>query len=173
MSLFFSLFSLFFSLFLLSFFSLFSLFPLSSLFLLFSLSPHSHSLSQTIWRRLPLPDRAEAQFNMTSFALSLNEIEPGTEKILPPTDCRRRTDQRLYEDGKLDEAQAEKERLEDAQRSARRIREARGEAYKPLFFTHSVDPDLKVGGWHYSGNYWERREKRDWKGMPDIYGVQK
>jgi len=91
---------------------------------------------------------------MTKFAMTLNEIEPGQDKLACPTDCRFRTDQvglrvyadrrrsisgccspecarllcscnqRLFELGRWDEAQTEKERLEDKQRAARRLREA-------------------------------------------------
>jgi len=49
----------------------------------------------------------------------LNEPEEG----VAPTDSRLRPDQRLMEDGRWDEANAEKLRLEEKQRAARRARE--------------------------------------------------
>lgn len=55
----------------------------------------------------------------TALALTLNEPEDG----VAPTDCRRRPDQRLMEEGRWDEANSEKQRLEEKQRSARRERE--------------------------------------------------
>lgn len=55
----------------------------------------------------------------SSLALTLNEAEEG----VAPTDSRRRPDQRLMEDGRWDEANAEKQRLEEKQRTARRERE--------------------------------------------------
>ena len=55
----------------------------------------------------------------TDLALSLNEPEEG----VAPTDSRRRPDQRLMEDGRWDEANAEKQRLEEKQRIVRRERE--------------------------------------------------
>ena len=55
----------------------------------------------------------------SSLALTLNEHEEG----VAPTDSRRRPDQRLMEEGRWDEANAEKQRLEEKQRSVRRERE--------------------------------------------------
>lgn len=52
-------------------------------------------------------------------ACQLNEPDEG----VAPTDSRLRPDQRLMEDGRWDEANAEKLRLEEKQRAARRARE--------------------------------------------------
>lgn len=49
----------------------------------------------------------------------MNEPEEG----IAPTDSRLRPDQRLMEDGRWDEANAEKLRLEEKQRACRRARE--------------------------------------------------
>ena len=45
-----------------------------------------------IWKRADLPANASKQFEFTSFAITLNEMEPGMEKKLPPTDSRFRGD---------------------------------------------------------------------------------
>ncbi len=58
-------------------------------------------------------------YYFSSLALTLNEFEEG----VAPTDSRRRPDQRLMEDGRWDEANAEKQRLEEKQRTTRRERE--------------------------------------------------
>lgn len=58
-------------------------------------------------------------YYFSSLALTLNEPEEG----VAPTDSRRRPDQRLMEDGRWDEANAEKQRLEEKQRTSRRERE--------------------------------------------------
>lgn len=58
-------------------------------------------------------------YYFSSLALTLNELEEG----VAPTDSRRRPDQRLMEDGRWDEANAEKQRLEEKQRTTRRERE--------------------------------------------------
>ena len=76
----------------------------------------------------PLPN-SERQYGFTEFSMTLNEPD---ESATCPTDSRLRPDQRLLEDGKVDEASSEKYRLEEKQRAARRKREAAKETYKPL-----------------------------------------
>lgn len=85
-------------------------------------------------------------YNFTSFAMTLNELEPAMERLLPPTDCRLRPDIRAMENGDIgrnspwgggvaaplpaltaasrstEAASNEKERLEEKQRFARRER---------------------------------------------------
>ena len=59
-------------------------------------------------------------YYFSELALTLNAWEAGTA----PTDSRLRPDQRLMENGRWDEANAEKQRLEEKQRLARKKREA-------------------------------------------------
>lgn len=59
-------------------------------------------------------------YYFSELALTLNAPESGTA----PTDSRRRPDQRLMENGRWDEANAEKQRLEEKQRISRKRREA-------------------------------------------------
>lgn len=59
-------------------------------------------------------------YYFSELALTLNALESGTA----PTDSRLRPDQRLMENGRWDEANAEKQRLEEKQRIARKKREA-------------------------------------------------
>lgn len=40
-------------------------------------------------------------YNFTSFAMTLNELEPGMERLLAPTDCRLRPDVRAMENGDI------------------------------------------------------------------------
>ncbi|XP_061574832.1 oxysterol-binding protein 1-like isoform X2 [Cololabis saira] len=75
--------------------------------------------AKEIWRKNPLPEGAENMYFFSSLALTLNE----PEERVAPTDSRRRPDQRLMEDGRWDEANAEKQRLEEKQRTTRRERE--------------------------------------------------
>ncbi|XP_051561611.1 oxysterol-binding protein 1-like isoform X5 [Myxocyprinus asiaticus] len=72
-----------------------------------------------LWRKTPLPDGAENMYYFSTLALTLNEQEEG----VAPTDSRRRPDQRLMEQGRWEEANAEKQRLEEKQRTTRRERE--------------------------------------------------
>ena len=56
------------------------------------------------------------------------------KRTLPPTDCRRRPDQRLMEQGDYDSAADEKHRLEEKQRGVRKQREKEGIEYKCRYF---------------------------------------
>ncbi|XP_051983567.1 oxysterol-binding protein 1-like isoform X3 [Xyrauchen texanus] len=75
--------------------------------------------AKELWRKTPLPDGAENMYYFSTLALTLNEPEEG----VAPTDSRRRPDQRLMEQGRWEEANAEKQRLEEKQRIVRRERE--------------------------------------------------
>ncbi|XWS22707.1 hypothetical protein CRYUN_Cryun29cG0059100 [Craigia yunnanensis] len=93
---------------------------------------------------------SKTRYNLTPFAISLNE--------LPPSDSRLKPDQRHLENGEYEMANAEKLRLEQLQRQARKLQESGW---------HRKDED---GCYLYIGGYWEAREKRNWDGIPDIFG---
>lgn len=76
--------------------------------------------SKILWQRRHPEPEYEKMYNMTKFAVQLNELEDN----VAPTDSRLRPDQRLMEIGKWDESNKTKCQLEEKQRSARRIREA-------------------------------------------------
>uniref|UniRef100_A0A8D0H5E7 Oxysterol-binding protein n=1 Tax=Sphenodon punctatus TaxID=8508 RepID=A0A8D0H5E7_SPHPU len=78
--------------------------------------------SKLLWRINSRPPNSSQMYNFTSFTVSLNELEKGMEKVLPPTDCRLRPDIRHMENGEMYLASAEKERLEEKQRAARKDR---------------------------------------------------
>lgn len=59
---------------------------------------------------------AQTRYNLTPFAISLNELTPSLREKLPPTDSRLRPDQRFLENGEYEMANAEKLRLEHLQR---------------------------------------------------------
>ncbi|KAJ8615587.1 hypothetical protein MRB53_034959 [Persea americana] len=104
----------------------------------------------------------KTRYNLTPFAISLNELTPGLMENLPPTDSRLRPDQRHLENGEYEMANAEKLRLEQLQRQARRMQE-RG--WQPRWFRKDRDDDC----YRYVGGYWEVREKKLWDGVPDIF----
>ncbi|KAL9332746.1 hypothetical protein ACSQ67_002356 [Phaseolus vulgaris] len=105
---------------------------------------------------------SKTRYNLSPFAISLNEILPGLVDKLPPTDSRLRPDQRHLENGEYELANAEKLRLEQLQRQARKMQE-RG--WQPRWFKKDDD-----GCYRYIGGYWETREKNNWNGIPDIFG---
>uniref|UniRef100_A0A8C8ABA1 Oxysterol-binding protein n=1 Tax=Otus sunia TaxID=257818 RepID=A0A8C8ABA1_9STRI len=128
-----------------------------------------------LWKRNPLPKYAENMYYFSELALTLNAPESGTA----PTDSRRRPDQRLMENGRWDEANAEKQRLEEKQRLSRKRREAEAaratedgtpyDPYKPLWFERKKDPVTQELAHVYKGGYWESKEKQDWTLCPDIF----
>ncbi|KAK4358305.1 hypothetical protein RND71_023915 [Anisodus tanguticus] len=104
----------------------------------------------------------KTRYNLTPFAISLNELTPGLREKLPPTDSRLRPDQRHLENGEYELANAEKLRLEQLQRQARKLQE-RG--WRPRWFGKDEN-----GCYHYLGGYWEAKEKHNWEGISDIFG---
>ncbi|KAI2639166.1 Oxysterol-binding protein-domain-containing protein [Hypomontagnella submonticulosa] len=127
---------------------------------------------QEIWKVGQLVPNAPNTYGLTAFGATLNEITPIEKGRLPPTDTRLRPDQRLAEEGKLDEAEEWKVILEEAQRARRRDMEDRGEEYKPKWFVKVADaPDgeelwrLKSG----KESYWDERAKGEWKGVERIF----
>uniref|UniRef100_A0A8C7ZVY8 Oxysterol-binding protein n=1 Tax=Oryzias sinensis TaxID=183150 RepID=A0A8C7ZVY8_9TELE len=126
-----------------------------------------------LWKKYPLPENAENMYYFSSLALTLNEPEEG----VAVTDSRLRPDQRLMEDGRWDEANAEKQRLEEKQRAVRRRREAEAsealdeeyEGYQPLWFHQKRDLLTGETSFVYKGGYWETKESQDWNICPDIF----
>ncbi|XP_075479608.1 oxysterol-binding protein-related protein 1D-like [Primulina tabacum] len=103
----------------------------------------------------------KTRYNLTPFAISLNELTNGLRELLPLTDSRLRPDQRHLENGEYELANAEKLRLEQLQRQARKMQE-RG--WQPKWFARDED-----GCYRYVGGYWEAREARNWGSIPDIF----
>ncbi|KAK3139674.1 hypothetical protein QOZ80_5AG0387610 [Eleusine coracana subsp. coracana] len=103
----------------------------------------------------------QTRYNLSPFAISLNELSPHLLKKLPPTDSRLRPDQRHLENGEYEMANAEKLRLEQLQRQARRLQE---KGWQPRWFRKDDDT------YRYVGGYWEARERGNWDGIPDIFG---
>ncbi|KAA8538539.1 hypothetical protein F0562_028090 [Nyssa sinensis] len=122
----------------------------------------SLSEAHLLWKR-SLPPRFPTRYNLTRFAITLNELTPGLKEKLPPTDSRLRPDQRCLENGEYEMANSEKLRLEQRQRQARKMQE-RG--WKPRWFAMEKGSDTH----RYVGGYWEAREQGNWNSCPDIFG---
>ncbi|XP_056274253.1 oxysterol-binding protein 2 isoform X2 [Pseudoliparis swirei] len=128
-----------------------------------------------LWKKYPLPENAENMYYFSALALTLNEQEDGVGL----TDSRLRPDQTLMEEGRWDEANAEKQRLEEQQRAVRRRREAEAsdavdegkeyEGYQPLWFHQRRDSVTGETNFVYKGGYWEAKERKDWSMCPHIF----
>ncbi|KAI3453519.1 hypothetical protein Pfo_010182 [Paulownia fortunei] len=119
------------------------------------------SEASLLWKRNKPPPNL-TRYNLTSFAITLNELTPGLKEKLPPTDSRLRPDQRHLENGEFDKANAEKLRLEMRQRMSRKLQE---HGWKPRWFQRDGE-----GPFLYNGGYWEAREQGKWDGCPNIFG---
>ncbi|KAJ5401422.1 uncharacterized protein N7487_007318 [Penicillium crustosum] len=108
-------------------------------------------------------------FNLTPFVITLNALPESLKEWLPPTDTRRRPDQRAMEDGEYDLAADEKHRVEEKQRAKRRERETNGEVYAPQWFTRDKCPITGEEFWAHNGKYWESRDAQDWSRSEDIF----
>ncbi|EMS50596.1 hypothetical protein TRIUR3_20355 [Triticum urartu] len=104
----------------------------------------------------------QTRYNLSPFAISLNELPLHMLTMLPPTDSRLRPDQRHLENGEYEKANLEKLRLEQLQRQARRLQE---KGWQPRWFRKDEDDS-----YCYLGGYWEAREKGNWDGIPHIFG---
>ncbi|KAK1593285.1 oxysterol-binding protein [Colletotrichum navitas] len=127
---------------------------------------------QEIWHVGKLVENAANTYGMTMFAAGLNEITEIEKGRLPPTDSRLRPDQRLAEQGDLDQAEEWKVKLEEAQRARRRVLEERGEEHKPKWFVKAGEGPEGEEVWKMrtgKDSYWEERCKGTWSGLEDIF----
>lgn len=135
------------------------------------ITSNGNDTGEQIWAVGSLVAQPEKRWGFTTFAAALNEITPIEEHDIPPTDSRLRPDQRAYEDGSVDGAEAMKARLEERQRSRRRVMEEHGEDWKPRWFMQSgADGDEQI--WRLkdgAGGYWDSRARGDWSGVVDIF----
>ena len=127
--------------------------------------PNSPSSPEFIllWRNSEKPP---APFNLTPFAISLNDLPEDTLRpYLPPTDCRLRPDQRAFEQGRYEHANVLKGLQEDHQRATRKARENGSlSAHRPRWFSAETDGDtgervwvpLRIGE---DVAYWIERER--------------
>ncbi|KAG6388728.1 hypothetical protein SASPL_150160 [Salvia splendens] len=122
----------------------------------------SLSKAQLLWKRSKPPE-FPTRYNLTRFAITMNELTPGLKEKLPPTDSRLRPDQRHLENGEYEKANVEKLRLEQQQRQARSMQE---KGWKPRWFVK----DKGSEAYRYIGGYWEAREHGNWEGCHDVFG---
>lgn len=116
-----------------------------------------------LWRNTEKP---KAPFNLTPFAITLNDCPDDLKANLCPTDCRLRPDQRAFELGLYDRANDLKNKQEDFQRATRKAREERRiPPHRPRWFEATTDGDTGERVWEpirtKDGNleYWNMRER--------------
>lgn len=143
-------------------------------------SPNYMAEYVLLWRN---SEKMPAPFNLTPFAITLNDCPEDTLKpYLCPTDCRLRPDQRAFEAGKYERASELKVKQEEKQRTTRRAREeGRLRPHQPRWFTSQTDVDTGERVWmpSFVGDtleYWVEREKvwkaggnQPWKNVEHIF----
>uniref|UniRef100_A0A8C2AND5 Oxysterol-binding protein n=1 Tax=Cyprinus carpio TaxID=7962 RepID=A0A8C2AND5_CYPCA len=112
---------------------------------------------QCIWKPNPQPKNYMLYYGFSSFAMEMNELTPDLKPLLPPTDTRLRPDQRLLEEGKIEETDKKKDEVEEKQRERRKILAKRGEEHIPRFFRKTLDAAGREV-WIYNGTYWKIRD---------------
>ncbi|KAL7869218.1 hypothetical protein AOLI_G00132060 [Acnodon oligacanthus] len=112
---------------------------------------------QCIWKPNPQPKDYILYYGFSNFAMEMNELTPDLKPLLPPTDSRLRTDQRMLEEGRVEEADKKKDEVEEKQRERRKILSKRGEEHIPRFFRKSIDAAGR-DVWVTNGTYWNLRE---------------
>ncbi|CAI5757426.1 unnamed protein product [Candida verbasci] len=117
-----------------------------------------------VWQ---VASRPKVPFNLTQFAITLNDINSNLKQWIAPTDTRLRPDQRNMEEGHYDEAAAEKHRVEVKQRQARKFREENKQPYNPSWFTKKKHPITGDIFWEYNNKYWIERKSKNLSG--DIF----
>jgi hypothetical protein len=124
-------------------------------------------------------------YGMSSFSLQLNLITDKLREKLPPTDVRLRQDMRAWESGLQQVASDLKHKLEENQRNRKKILKKElgdvvngskdSEYYTPLYFKQAKHPLNDEPYYEFveknkrGSNYWQDREKGDWKHLPKIW----
>ncbi|KCV68793.1 hypothetical protein H696_04212 [Fonticula alba] len=126
---------------------------------------------EVIWRATPPPANHLQQFGFSEFAVGLNDPNQCPE-LLPRTDTRFRTDQRMLEECQFEEAEVEKDRLENRQRAAREQAMAElGTTSPPTWNPRWFQTD-EAGRFAFTGEYWTVRDGAggfSGEDLPDLY----
>jgi hypothetical protein len=117
-----------------------------------------------LWRNT---DKPLSPFNLTPYAITLNDCPDGLKPQLPSTDCRLRPDQRAFETGQYERANILKINQEEFQRATRRKREEGAlPPHRPRWFKAITEPETRERVWsplrELGGetiDYWTTREK--------------
>jgi hypothetical protein len=133
-----------------------------------------------LWRNTVKP---QAPFNLTPFAMTLNDCPDTLRPVLCPTDCRVRPDQRAFELGRYERANDLKNKQEERQRATRKAREeGREPPHKPRWFIAETDgdtgervwmpvkgDDMEVGYWAERHRVWQSGGKGSWTDVAPIF----
>lgn len=117
-----------------------------------------------LWQVEARPECSTKMYNMTEFAMTLNQPDVNGYSV-PPTDSRLRPDMRNLENGNIDGATSEKHRLEEAQRARRKARNKKNDKWEPRWFELVHNSETKSDEWTFKPYYMNR----DWSNSPKIF----
>ncbi|KAK2820699.1 hypothetical protein Q5P01_023658 [Channa striata] len=120
-----------------------------------------------VWKPHPQPKDYLLYYGFSTFAMELNELQPELKPLLPLTDTRLRPDQRMLEEGKVDEADRKKDEIEELQRERRKELAKQGEEHVPRFFKKAKD-SCGRDVWLTNGTYWKLRENPGFANIEDL-----
>jgi len=123
---------------------------------------------ETLWEVGDLVPDSDEKYGFTQFAAGLNQMTD-IDRLCAPSDSRRRPDQRMYEDGKVDEAENLKLELEQKQRERRKKADGSMAEHETVFFKKSGPGQLDYTFVEGPQGYWERRKRQDWRGLLKLW----
>ncbi|XP_054623093.1 oxysterol-binding protein-related protein 7 isoform X2 [Dunckerocampus dactyliophorus] len=109
-----------------------------------------------VWKPNPQPKDHLLYYGLSTFAMELNELTQDLKPLLPLTDSRLRPDQRMLEEGLVDETDRKKDEIEELQRERRKELCKKGEEHVPSFFRKAKD-SCGRDVWLTNGTYWKLR----------------
>lgn len=127
----------------------------------------SMSNGKLIWKISESLPHHEKKYGFTKFSCCLNDLDE-IHKPCAPTDSRRRPDQRMYENGIIDDADELKLKLEENQRLRRKDANGNEVTHKPAFFEKG-NTDLDWTFIHGKKGYWNRRKAGDWDDLVKLW----
>lgn len=119
---------------------------------------------EVIWKANAFPPLYKEYYGFTYFALRLNQLLPGQDGTLPPSDTRLRPDQRLLEEARVEEAESQQMGLIERQRRVRAEMETAGQEWEPRWFQLN-----SRGEWIFRREYWDSKERGDWSNVPLLW----
>ena len=93
-----------------------------------------------VWTKNPYPDQYTFMYGMSRFHLQMNYFPKRLHGVVPPTDTRRRPDQRALENGDMKAAAEHKDFLENKQRAIRKYKETNKLEHTPQYFEVWINP---------------------------------
>lgn len=107
----------------------------------------------------------DKEYEIPKDTFMLNQMTDELRKVLPKNDSRYRPDQREYENGNEEQSQKIKDVIEELQISRQQKLNDNEIEYKSFYFQNVFDEKTQDFYYKYTGNYWEEREKGNYKSI--------